>query len=122
MTELRTIIEREETGKHWGYPYRIVPRLIERTFGDGSQLIAVEPLNTRPNYFMVRVDSAPDWDIREVLDDIIDAAEEEFGYYDDECLSEDEKVFPIADWSAAFGWGMRFPVAELLVNVYGDGI
>jgi hypothetical protein len=106
--ELRARVEVSETIEFWGQKHTIVPRFIATVFGDGKQLILVQPMNTRPNYFVVRVDSSPDLDVFDIIDDIIGAAEDEYGYYDDEELSDAEKIFPIVDWSVGCSWSEPF--------------
>jgi hypothetical protein len=112
--ELRALVEVPETIEFWGQEHTVIPRLIETVFGDGKLLLIIQPMNTRPNYFVVRVDSSPDLDVFDVIDDISDAAEDEYGYYEDAELSDDEKVFPIVDWTVGCSWSERFPETDLL--------
>lgn len=85
---LRKIIEREEVAHLWGQPHRITPRLCTHVFGDGMQLLLLEPIDTRPNYYVVRIDST--WELSNWydgpkeqlcghLDEIYDAIEDDFG-------------------------------------------
>lgn len=60
---LRQLVEVKEIVRYNGESQQITPRLIEGVFGDGKQLIGLEPLGTRPNYYVVRIDST--WDVRE---------------------------------------------------------
>lgn len=62
-TTLRRLIEIEQTVRHNGEQHTIKPRLVEAVFGDGKQLIGLAQLGTRPNYYVVRIDSL--WDARE---------------------------------------------------------
>lgn len=41
----------------WADKYRIKPCLIDEIDGDGLQVIYVEPIDTRPNYYVLRIDS-----------------------------------------------------------------
>ena len=61
-----------------------VPPLVSRIWGDGRQLLYVEPVATRPRYYLARIDSAcvPDFDW--IDDEVLDAIEEEFGSADDD--------------------------------------
>lgn len=74
----------------WGSKYRVKPVLISSVFGDGRQLMWLEPINDRPAYYLVRVDSkciCSNWEGGEekdenfcdLLDDISDAIRAEFG-------------------------------------------
>jgi hypothetical protein len=118
--ELRALVEVAETVEFWGQKHTITPRFIEKIFGDGKQLLIVQPMNTRPNYFVVRVDSSPELDVFDILDDIVDSAEDEYGYYDDEELTDDEKVFPIVDWTVGCSWSERFPETDLLNRTWSS--
>lgn len=65
----------------WGAQYTVTPRLVEKIFGDGQQHLALWPISSRPEYYVVRIDSQYDLDADEsfdVLDDIYDAIEDEF--------------------------------------------
>jgi hypothetical protein len=42
--------------RHWGSLSLITPALVDEIFGDGDQLIYIQPLSTRPNYYVLRVD------------------------------------------------------------------
>src|ERR1700722_6636073 len=85
-TELRRLIERRQKAYLWGQPNWITPRLVSEVFGDGKQLIGIAPINYRPNYFVVRIDST--WIINnhardcelliDNIDEIYDAIEEEY--------------------------------------------
>lgn len=72
------------TVRFWGASYSITPLAADGHLGDGRRLLRFAPLNTRPDYYLVRVDSA--WDgeaIHDHIDDIIDALIE--------CFSEKER-------------------------------
>lgn len=95
MTEkaFRAAVEREKDAYLWGKKYRIIPCLVPEIFGDGKALIGLQPVNTRPNYYVVRIDSSwaknLDGEFREHLEDIYDSIKLEYGEassYDDlEC-------------------------------------
>lgn len=55
---LRAHFEVEDVMHHWGVEHRVTPLLLPQRFGDGRALIHLTPLATRPNYFIVRVDSS----------------------------------------------------------------
>lgn len=109
-TMLRKRIERRESVRFWGRLHFITPRLSSAIFGDGMQLIYVTPLNTRPNHYVVRVDSS--WtdfnsdDFRDHIDEILLDLEEEYGNADDEEL-----------WDKRRKWKPAFPAVSLEVGV-----
>jgi len=130
---LRSLIERPEKCQFWGQLYTVTPRLISRVFGGGARLLCVTPLATRPNYFVVRVDSntkdprdpfpacthGSDWrrcQCQGLIDEIIEAAEEEYGYFGDEderdASGDDPRPFPVTDWGIGVCWGKSFPSSE----------
>lgn len=122
---LRRLIERPERCQFWGQWYTITPRLIGQVFGDGKNLICVTPLATRPNYFVVRIDSSVR-DVRDpfpadgqwsLLEDIMLAAEDEYGRFGmdddgDTYKGDDPRGFPVADWGIGCAWGKPFPIEE----------
>lgn len=91
--DLQARLERPYRTKFWGRRHLVKPRLLNRTFGDGKKLLGLQPLNTRPQYYVVRIDSTwaiNNWDdgetVMEHLEELLDAAEEQFGkaWYDDD--------------------------------------
>lgn len=96
----------------WGYDYEVTPALVGEVFGDGRQLIYFTPLATRPNWYVVRVDSSwneSNWSNGDCIgnhtDDIYDAIEEQYGRcYDDEA-DEEGDPFPALDSDYGVGWG-----------------
>lgn len=99
----------------WGHDYTITPALVDEVLGDGKRVIAFQPLATRPNYYVVRVDSSwcldgedGDDSIFEHTDDIYDAIEEQYGrshYEPDEDEEEAEDApFPALDDSYGSSW------------------
>jgi hypothetical protein len=108
---LKSAIEVETIGYLWGQPSTFTPYVCSKVFGDGRALLALVPLNTRPAYYVVRIDSAwrlgdeeapgaPDlWDF---IDDIELAVEAEFG---DACEADEDapdEELP-RDWPAYNG-------------------
>lgn len=92
---LRAAVEYEQDGYLWGRSCRITPRLVTEELGDGLGLIFIEPIFTRPNYYVVCVDSSwvtPDeWGHINVSDHIFDSEEVVLGAIEsDFCNSEDE--------------------------------
>lgn len=67
---LREVLEQPHNVEWWGSTHEARPRLIEYVDGDGRALLAVQPLNTRPHYYVVRIDSARL--LQDDLDDFVD--------------------------------------------------
>ena len=121
---LRALVERPERCQFWGSNYVITPRLIARKFGAGKKLLCVTPLATRPNYFVVRVDSRigypgdpwPTGSQVSFIEDVMCAAEEEYGCHgDEEEVDEDgdeTRDFPVVDWGIGCSWSEPFPARE----------
>jgi hypothetical protein len=125
---LKAAIEVSETVGFWGQAHTIHPRLCSKVFGDGRALLALYALNSRPNYYAIRIDSswkvedyrAPDDapDLRDHLDDIYQALEDDFGsvaWADDEDVIADGRSGDYLDWPTFDGdsgtsWGrMAWP-------------
>lgn len=127
---------RKQTATLWGQPHEIEPYFVEKHFGDGLHLIAVTPLNTRPNYYLVRVDSKwwmddPAWfrysggyalrdsvdpydHIAEHIDDICEGIEDEVGpkWFEDDAGKEVEEGWPALDDSAGVAWCTAMDMLE----------
>lgn len=80
---LQSRVERKYKTRWWGRIHTVQPKMLRERFGDGKLLLAVEPLDTRPNYYVLRIDSA--WtrensnEIYEQIDNFYQAIEDEFG-------------------------------------------
>ena len=84
--QLRPLIERRTCKYLWGKRHFVVPRLVDKIFGNGRTLLALYPINFRPYHFVVRIDSG--WSISnwvdgpktpsEWIDEVYDATEEEY--------------------------------------------
>lgn len=121
---LRRVVEVKHDTQFWGVTYSIHPRLIDQRFGDGRSLMTIEPMDTRPDYYAVRLDSRAlrnprsghrwtnDDYMHEVLDEVIEAAEYQFGRaYDEE--DDDGQPWPAVDCRTGIGWG-RMRMTALL--------
>lgn len=123
MTEqpltIEQIIENEmtpRTVRFWGNDYEnFVPVLAEKQHGDGKRLMWFSSMDTRPNYYLIRVDSgllAGDSEeeikdnIRDFVDQtLIEALEDEFGCWSEESEDEDEYPgFPVVCLETGFFW------------------
>lgn len=111
---LRERIERRRATSLWGQKRFVTPRLLDRVFGDGKQLIWLSGINTRPAYWVVRIDSK--WSISnwnpspnpsDWLEDVYQAIEEEFGTgeKEDASLYANAKFPQACDLGAGTSWG-----------------
>lgn len=111
----------------WGQRIFCDPRFVKQALGDGNVLLGLEPLNTRPHYYIIRVDSrwhlsgcssracdedeCPD-ELVEHLEEIYEAIEEEYGEvnriresneeYPEEKPDSDE--WPVMDLDIGASW------------------
>ena len=115
IEDLRKAIEVEQQVHHWGDDETITPRFVEESLGDGKRLLAFIPLNTRPNYYVIRMDSAVDLNddafYDDYLDDIYAAISSEYGEKvcgDEECGNDCHKCdrgWPILNGNCGSCWG-----------------
>jgi ferredoxin len=74
----------------WGQKCECDPRFVEEALGDGESLIGIQPLSTRPHFYVIRIDSkwhlsgcrvcadaCPD-ELTEHLDEVFEAIEDEY--------------------------------------------
>lgn len=54
---LKSHLTRKQAAYLWGQKSFIRPVFIEEHLGDGGRLVAITPINTRPNYYLIRIDS-----------------------------------------------------------------
>jgi hypothetical protein len=109
--ELRSRVEVPHKRRMWGQDVQCEPKLVTEVFGDGKKLICLTPTNTRPNYYVVRVDSTwslSNWADGELfidhLDDIYEAIEDEYGRsYDEE--TEEHRGWPALSDDSGSSWG-----------------
>jgi hypothetical protein len=92
------------TEKFWGNRYEnFHPEKLSRTFGDGQRLMYLTPLNTRPYYFIAKVDSkypSTEDEEHDFIEKLLDALEEEFGVAD-----EENREFPLVNLDSGYTWG-----------------
>lgn len=98
------VIERRTCMYHWGKRHFVVPRLVNKVFGDGAVLLRLYPIMMRPHHFVVRIGSdyaTSNWDREsrvptdQWLDDVYDAIEEQF-----------------VEWPWAKQYGLRWPMGD----------
>ena len=51
-------LTRKRMVRFWGRRHWVTPALVAKKLGNGKQLIWYEPMDTRPNYYLIFVDSA----------------------------------------------------------------
>ncbi len=113
MERLRKMIERRQVAWLWGQKRFVTPRLLSRVFGDGKQTIWLSGINTRPAYWVIRVDSTWTLDnlnggnLRDHLEEIYQAIEEEFGTgeKEDGSLYYDAHFPQACDLGMGCSWG-----------------
>ncbi len=119
---LKAAVEVETTGYLWTTKHTFAPALCSKIFGDGRALLALTTINSRPRYYVVRIDSRWEMDeasapegaesVRDHLDAIYDAIEEDFGravHEDDEAPRE----WPaFDDRSGTAWWREKWPRLE----------
>ena len=65
------------TEKLWGYEYEFSPVICDEKIGDGNKLIWIEPIDTRPYYWLLLIGSNNNLEV----DYIVQAVEQEFGHH-----------------------------------------
>lgn len=116
---LRKIVERKRKTLFWGQEHIVAPKLLSDVLGDGQQLMTLTPINTRPNYYVCRIDSSwslSNWDKHPMppgqwLEDLYQALEAEFGDGQDEWGQDREDTrWPEARLDGGTSWhGMDWP-------------
>jgi hypothetical protein len=75
---------RERKVHFWGSDCTIKPQLIEEIEGDGLQVVWLQSMDYRPNYYVLRIDSSHDMDSRDFdIEILLQMIEGEFGNVDD---------------------------------------
>lgn len=92
--KLAELLQPQST-QHWGVDYEFTPALLGKVYGDGKGILQLFPINERPRYWLVRVDSqcASDDALCEILDDIYDQIDEQFGTPSEEDGVGDERPY-----------------------------
>lgn len=99
----------------WGQRHIVTPRLADWIHGDGKQVIYFTPLATRPQHYVVRIDSRVDLDSDafrgHVLEGIYEALEDQFGRHRDEYEHDNGRTYvkhngwPALDDDYGSAWG-----------------
>lgn len=95
----------------WGSDYEVTPLLCDTIFGDGLLVIAFVPLNTRPERYVVRIDSKTDLDSDawyDEIDNVWTALEEQFGEasYQNDAGEWQHDEWPAVDSSSGCMWNL----------------
>ena len=91
----------------WGDDYEIEPEIIENVQGDGLQAVYLQPLDTRPNFYVLRIDSSIDIDndnllfegtdneidICEMLLQMVEAEHDTIEDYEEVCTDGKETMY-----------------------------
>lgn len=113
METLRHRVEIRKKTRFWGQEHFIIPRLIFEVFGDGKKLMWLEGINTRPSYWVARVDSSwtPGGHNRDWIEDIYQAIESQFGTGEKENgeLYANAKFPQACDLGTGSCWGEFYP-------------
>ncbi len=111
---LRKLIERPQVRRLWGQDYTVTPGIVEKVFGDGLNLLRITFLDgkfARPNYLVIRIDSA--WsmdDIPDHLDDIFEAVDDEWCNDPQEGAGDEEIEFSSCCDGGSMWSEMEWPV------------
>jgi hypothetical protein len=125
MKPLTALIRRHATSL-WGQKHFVSPALVDWIHGDGLQVIWFEPLDSRPNYYVVRIDSkiqldncgSPPVFCDEVLGDLMGAIESEYGQAHEEWehpngrTYQKHNCFPALNNSCGESWGLLVRLRE----------
>lgn len=95
MKPLTRFIRRRKV-HFWGSNYVITPRLVNWIHGDGLKVMRFQPLNTRPDYYVLRIDSKMETDsdeFHDLLDTIKEEIEDQFGRARDEYRHDNGRTY-----------------------------
>lgn len=101
MSDTLSELLQDQNPEHWGEKCEFTPFLLNKVHGDGQQLLLLFPINERPRYWVVRVDSSctRDDEVHEILDDIYDEIDDQFGQppEGDRGIGDERPYFPSYD-------------------------
>ena len=113
LSQLAIAIRRRKTS-FWRRDYIVTPRLLDWIDGDGRLVITFTPLATRPDRYIIRIDSKTNMDSDTFYDDTLEAIytkiEEEFGQKEEEWEHDNGRTyvrhrdFPALNFSCGCAW------------------
>lgn len=81
--------------RFWGEDYHVSPAFVQDRYGDGLQLIWLSSIDTRPQFYVLRIDSH--WDVNNDdfdLEYMLTLIEEEYGDADRYvCIDSDNDIY-----------------------------
>lgn len=118
LRRLKKMVEKPYKRRWWGYVHTVEAKLLPQKFGDGKVLLGLQPINSRPQYYVVRIDSkwgdGSDWnsdDFRDLIEEVSEAVEDYFCHVD---LEDDDgnrwgdneelSAWPVADFTLGCSW------------------
>lgn len=116
MTQEQTEeIETPYTTRMWGQECRCEPKAVQSPLGGGGELVWLQPLSTRPHYYVLSVPKEwieDDMDgIPDHLEEMYEAIEEYYGNSEDEDNEDTDHGWPALNLDCGVSWGM-YEVAE----------
>jgi hypothetical protein len=105
---------REQTVHFWGSDCKIKPQLVEEIEGDGLQVVWLQSIDHRPNYYVLRIDSSHDIDSDDFDGEILlQMVESEFLNVDDfkEIEINGKEIYVYRD-DLDFDGHLRVPIEE----------
>lgn len=102
MSETLAELLSPQSTRWWGNDYEFTPALLDKKYGDGKRLLQLFPINERPRYWVVRVDSSFEDrsdEFFDMLGDIYEEIDEQFGCPPDSDLGtgDERPYFPMYD-------------------------
>ncbi len=150
VTPIPSALTKTRKVSWWGSEYTVTPAVARGHCGDGKILLRVWMLNTRPNYYLVRVDSSFfDDDNENAVDEMVELLCDEFseketerGYLKEDLLAqgieptrenmdlagnEDRLGWPVVSLDSGYCWERIANAAELLADeidgeLHGDEV
>ena len=118
---------RKQKVEFWGREYTVKPAAANSFVGDGQTLLYFTPLATRPNWYLIRVDSSwGKWkdgtDGHDHIDEVVSALIDDFYQYEREVeyLEDEGKTpaeimrdhwnelyFPVLHLDCGYSWGVE---------------
>lgn len=135
IEQIIAYMTRPQEASLWGQVETIVPALVSQIHGDGMQLVHLTPIDTRPNYYILRIDSSIVCDDDDSLNEedksecgtvwemLLRMIEDQYGninsyqenedglYFDpnDDEIEPFEYDFPMLSWGGG-SWGVMYDI------------